>query len=279
MKKALIIICSIVVVLLVAGAIYIRPMYQRFIAVEAQDYGTGLTVFIGGGGNSIMLVSADGKEALLVDPKMGPGAKKMKAAVKAERITIVNTHSHSDHAAGNILYPGAKIIAGAYTKEQWALDSENSRYPDITLRPGNEMKMRIGDETVILRNMGRAHTMNDMVVYLEKRGLLVAGDLVFMDMHPVLFGRSGSSATLWIGVLDDLRGRYDVKILVPGHGGVSDGSALAVMKDYFISMGASVGDPAKQSELKKKYSGYYSLPGMSDFDRTLAYIAKEGFGR
>jgi glyoxylase-like metal-dependent hydrolase (beta-lactamase superfamily II) len=166
-------------------------------------------------------------------------------------------------------------IAGEYSKEQWNVDSGNSRYPDVLLKVGEEKVIQIGKEKAHIRNMGQAHTMNDLVVYFENRKLLATGDLIFFKTHPVLMAKSGSSVKLWIRALDDLYNRYNVKTLVPGHGKVSDRTALIGVKDYFVSIGDSIGKPEKQAELKKKYKDYFSLPFMSGFDRTLKYIENE----
>jgi glyoxylase-like metal-dependent hydrolase (beta-lactamase superfamily II) len=279
MKKALIIIVSIIVVVLAIGVILLRPVYQKLIAVETIKYDPQLTIYTGGGGNSIVLTSEDGTKALIVDTKMGGAAKDLKNSVKAGEIIIASTHSHSDHTGGNSLYPSAKIIAGAYTREQWDIDSGKSRYPDVLLKAGEEKIIRIGTEKVHIRNVGPAHTMNDLVVYFENRKFLAAGDLIFLDMHPALLTKSGSNVKLWIGALGDLYNRYNVKTLLPGHGKVSDRTALIVMKDYFVSIGDSIGNPEKQAELKKKYKDYFSLPFMSGFDKTLKYIENEKKGR
>jgi glyoxylase-like metal-dependent hydrolase (beta-lactamase superfamily II) len=275
MKKTLIIIALIVVVIIAIGGICFRPFYQKFFAVETITYDPQLTIYIGGGGNSIVFTSEDGAKALIVDTKMKGAAKDLLKSVKAGEIIIVNTHSHYDHSGGNSLYPSAKIIAGAYTREQWNIDSDKSRYPDILLKSGEEKVIRIGSEKVHIRNMGQAHTLNDVVVYCENRKLLATGDIVFLDMHPALLTKSGSNVKLWVGVLNDLYSRYNVKILVPGHGKVSDRNGLVAMKDYFVSIGDSIGNPEMQTVLKKKYKDYFAIPFMSGYDKTMKFIENE----
>jgi len=201
---------------------------------------------------------------------------KISETVKATDITIVNTHAHFDHTGGNSLYPSAKIISGAYTNEQWDKEAKKtSRYPDVALKSGEEKVINVGSEIVHIRNMGRAHTWNDVVVYCEKRKLLVTGDLVFIDMHPAVYAKSGANVASWIGVLDSLSKQYEIKTLIPGHGKFSDQSALATMKDYFVSIGDAIGKPEKQAELKKKYKDYFSLPFVFSFRNTTKFIEKE----
>ena len=276
MKKFLLILILLIVACLAVGGFYYGKIKQQFVKVETVQIDPQLTVYLGGGGNSIVLISEDGSKALVVDTKMKKAAEKLRETVKASDITIVNTHAHFDHTGGNSLYPSAKIISGAYTAEQWNNESKKtSRYPDVVLKTGEEKVINVGSEIVHVRNMGRAHTWNDVIVYCEKRKLLVTGDLVFIDMHPALYAKSGASVASWIGVLDSLSKQYEIKILIPGHGKISDQSALATMRDYFVSIGDAIGKPDKQADLKKKYQDYFSLPCIFSFRNTTKFIEKE----
>lgn len=275
MKKNLIIAGCIIVVLFCVAGISFRKIYRQFIAVETVHYDPQFTIYCGGGGNSIVLTSEDGSRALVVDTKMAGAARKLRGEVTAKDIIVVNTHVHRDHIGGNMLYPDAKIISGAYTQEQWKANANNNRYPDETIKPGEEIIQQIGTETVHIRNMGQAHTWNDVVVYCENRKLLVTGDIVFIARHPVLFTKTGANVASWVAVLDSLDNRYQVTALVPGHGKVSDQRALLTMKDYFVSIGEAVGSPEKQAALKQKYKAYSAIPGMASLEKTLAFIENE----
>jgi glyoxylase-like metal-dependent hydrolase (beta-lactamase superfamily II) len=279
MKKKTLFIAGVPLLVIVVCGLFMSIGYQKFMSLDAVEYDPELEILLGGGGNSIVLTSEDGAKALVVDTKMGSAAKKMSRRVKAKEIVVVNTHCHHDHIGGNARYPNAKIIAGAYTKEAWAKAAGKSRYPDETVNVGEEKIVQVGSEAVHIRNMGQAHTSNDVVVYLEKRKMLVAGDVVFIKIHPVLFGRSGCSVASWIGVLDSLCNRYEIRALVPGHGGVSDKNALLTMKEYFTSIGNALADPQKLAALKKKYNNYSSVPGMSGFGKTVAFVESERNGK
>ena len=276
MKKVLKVAGLLIIVAIAAGGIYLWQSYQSFMKVDTIQYDPQLTIYLGGG-NSVVLTSEDGSAALVVDTKMRGAAEILREKVKAKDITIVNTHDHVDHVSGNPLYPQAKIIAGVYTKQQWLDDAGKAiRYPDITLKIGEEKVLKIGSETVHIYNMGRAHTWNDVVVYFENRKLLVTGDLVFNNTHPAVLPKSGTKIALWIGALEALSKKYSVKTLVPGHGPVADKKALVVMKDYFVAVGDAIGNKEKQKVLKEKYKNYISFPpGMFSVSNTLKFIEQE----
>ena len=275
MKKLLKVIGILIVAAIAAGGIYLWQSYQGFMKVETIQYDPQLAIYVGGG-NSVVLTSEDGSAALVIDTKLRGAAEILREKVKAKDITIVNTHDHFDHVGGNPLYPQAKIIAGAYTKQQWLDDAgKASRYPDITIKIGEEKVLKIGSETVHIYNMGRAHTWNDVVVYFENRKLLATGDLVFNNMHPAVLPKSGTKVASWINVLDALSKKYSIKTMVPGHGPVADQNAFVLMKDYFVAVGDAIGNKEKQKVLEEKYKNYVSFPGMFSISNTLKYIEQE----
>jgi len=275
MKKRFIIPIAVALIFLAAGAFFARKAYRQYMTIETIQIDPHCTIYLGGGGNSLGLTSDDGKKTLLIDTKMGIAAKELKKEITSSEVILVNTHNHRDHVEGNSLYIKAQLIAGAYTPQQWFQGSKNARYPDETIKPGEEKILTIGSETVHVRNMGQAHTTNDLIVYCRRRKLLMTGDIVSLGTHPVLFTKSGCDIEKWTAAIDSLYNRYDITTLVPGHGKVTDRSGLAAMKEYFVSIGAAIGKPETQAQLRKKYKDYFSIPGMSSFDKTLRFIEKQ----
>lgn len=273
MKKWLLIISAFIVAALAAGGVY---FWYTFYVVHTITYDSQLTIYWGGAsGNSMVLVSEDGSKALVVDTKEKEDAKDLRKTVTAKDVIVVNTHSHYDHALGNILYPKATVIGGAYSKAQWASDSRGSRYPDETIAPQEEKTIKIGSETVHIYNTGRAHTWNDIVVYCENRQVLVSGDLIFHNFHPVLYSRNGTQVGAMIKVLEMLPEKYRIKTVIPGHGTVGDVSIITGMRDYFVQIKDAIDSADKLEKLNKKYASYISIPNMTSFDNTVNFVKNE----
>jgi cyclase len=278
MRRIWLWIWSLLALLLVALGIFLGPTLARFVSVAKVNLDPQLKVFIGGGGNSLVLTSEDGKDVLVVDTKIGPAAKRLKKYVDSlgpdTRVTVVNTHDHPDHAGGNELYPRARIVAGNYSDAEW-LKVVGDRLPDERIPAGAEKTLSIGSETVRLFNLGQAHTSNDVVVYLVNRKLIHTGDLVFHHWHPVLRADSGAHVRKWIRALETMLNNFDIQRVVPGHGSLVDRGGIQEMHDYFSAVYAAAGDKQKLAALREKYRDYFSLTGMSDFDKTAGFIEQE----
>jgi cyclase len=233
-----------------------------------------LAIYPGGGCNSVVLTSEDGKEVLIVDTKWFQSAKELRAVIKAPTITIINTHFHLDHARGNKLYPSASVISGETNWKQWDIDTGHSKRPDTALKPGEKINLQMDDETIVATAMGKAHSINDVVVYFKKRKLLAVGDLVFIDMHPVLLD-TNSNVACWRRTLDTLETDFEIEKLVPGHGKTADRDSIADMRHYFSSIADAIGNPDELSKLRQVYKSYRTFPVLAGFKRTVSYLRKE----
>lgn len=279
MKKFLTLLSALIVMFVLYIGISYGPGMTIFLSLREEPLDDHLMAFIGYGGNSIVLSSVDKSQVLIVDTKMAGGAKKLYTYILGSapdaRVTIVNTHFHGDHTMGNKKFPGAQIIAGAYKPEEWVKASGMDRLPDMMLKVGDEQVFTFGDDIVHVRNVGRGHTWNDVVVYLQKRKLLITGDLVFNGWHPALFAKDGGNVQSWTNALGTLLASYDIKTVIPGHGSITDSTAIEAQKNYFTSISDAVGNQAQLEEVKKRYKGYFSLPGGTSMKRTIKFIRSE----
>jgi glyoxylase-like metal-dependent hydrolase (beta-lactamase superfamily II) len=143
------------------------------------------------------------------------------------------THYHTDHFYGvrALKEAGAVIIAHPWSDEYLADDASKRMHtarleilgerllrgtkligPDITT--SSSMTIKMGGEIFEIHHWCRAHTDGDLVVWMPKRKILFAGDLVFGGRVPFL--GSGNSRT-WLLCLEKIK-ELSPEILLPGHG-------------------------------------------------------------
>jgi cyclase len=242
-------------------------------AIEAVKLDPQMTVYLGGGGNSVVLQSQDRKKAIVVDTKYFSGSRLLRQEVTASDITLINTHFHLDHARGNRLYPEALVVSGETNWRQWNFDTAHSKRPDRVLRAGEQANSTFDDETVRVVDLGRAHSPNDLIVLFEKRKVLVAGDLVWVNMHPVLLD-GNTNVESWIGFLDKMEREYDIETVIPGHGAIAAKTAISEMKEYFHSIRQALGQRAELKRLKQKYGNYRTFLIFGSFHRTVEILRK-----
>jgi cyclase len=270
MKKALA-ITGLVIAALIAGLYFVMaPALKAMSKTAVYVADKNLTIITGGGGNSAVYVSPDKSSIIIVDTKMGGGArilKKFTDSINPEaKVTIINTHDHPDHTGGNKFYPNADIITGTCdTAKPGALKG-------TLIKAGEALVIKTADDIIEVRNMGNAHSFADTTVYFRNRKLLMTGDLVFNKWSPVLRKQGGADVDKWTADLDYLMKNYDIKTAVPGHGEVSDVKILQAQKTYFEEIKAAVNDPVKLAALKEKYAGYNHIPIFTGFDQTVKFI-------
>jgi len=140
------------------------------------------------------------------------------------------------------------------------------------MMPGEETVLSFDGETIRVSCVGKAHSLSDSIVFFEERKLLMAGDLVWENMHPVLIG---SDVTSWRRVLNTLEKGCLAEVIVPGHGNITDMKAITKMAGYFDSIAAAVGDPDRMVGLKRQYNSYYQFPLFSGVGAVARLIKRE----
>jgi glyoxylase-like metal-dependent hydrolase (beta-lactamase superfamily II) len=220
-----------------------------------------------GRSNAGLIASAENDGSLLVDTLFDLSltadmlAALRRATPAAERITtVVNTHANGDHCYGNALVAGVEIVASAATASEMdelpaaTLAAFMQAAPDLgvageylldifgeyhfdgiehvppTRTFTGELELTVGNRPVRLIDVGPAHTGGDVVVHVPDAGVLFTGDILFHGGHPIVW--AGPVAN-WIAACDRLLALDGVETVVPGHGPVTDLSAVAALEGYF----------------------------------------------
>ena len=269
---------GILVLAAIGGAlymIYLRPFMQKMEQTNIIKYDTELTLVMGGGGNSGVLISDS--LVIVIDTKQYEAAEQMAQMVKElagnKPVLVVNTHYHPDHTKGNKFYKGQSIIAGGnYTKEFWIKNASEETLPTEWLK--SKMDIKMGDDTVTLYNFGKnAHTASDVFVYLHKRKMLFGGDVILNKQAPVLFGTA--SADGYLEAFDALPKMFDIQKVVPGHGEIGGIEIISNFKQYFIDMETAATDDSKKDELVAKYKDWNQVPFLMSPGATISALKKK----
>jgi cyclase len=229
---------------------------------QLQKIAPGVHAWIGIGGdsNAGAIETRDGLVVIDAQQNRALGEKfrdALKTSIGAPVRTVVNTHFHLDHVAGNVAF-GAPIVAHDKTRQlleselgsmrpqgvevsdtmakirmffggnfeqlvpederQWFIDRVGASKPLTILGPTDTFKDRLEFElpsdTLHLEYWGPAHCDGDLVIYLEKAGVVFMGDLFFHERFP-WFGDCDLNG--WIASLDRIL-RMDMIAVIPGHG-------------------------------------------------------------
>lgn len=200
-----------------------------------------------------------GKSWLVIDS--GPTylyAKEAYSAMKKIKNTpvshVINTHVHDDHWLGNGFYLslGANILGSFEFKNHVNIFQTTRMARRISPEayastvPAIPLHLIHGDETLNIGSMKieviyvdyKAHTQNDLFVYIPKIKTLFGGDLIFNDRLPSL--RDGNIKG-WIKALDKIK-KMDVKTVVGGHGELTKSTALEMTYSYLTQLRTKVQD-------------------------------------
>jgi cyclase len=234
-----------------------------------HDLGRGRYAYLqpdGSWGWSNAGLIVDGDANLLVDtlfdvPLTREMLDTMRDAVPAAKAikTLVNTHANGDHTFGNQLVKGAEMIATKSTADEmldrppsviaetirnrnelgegaqflYEVMGRHFQFEDIVYTMPNrtfdeKLTLKVGDKRVELLHVGPAHTRGDTLVYVPDDKMVFAGDIMFVGGHPVIWaGPVGN----WIKACDLILS-WDVDVVVPGHGAITDKSGVRRFKGY-----------------------------------------------
>jgi cyclase len=274
LKKILLYLGGSIIVGMVVLIILMYPFYHFFFTQVTTIIDKNLAVMSGGGNTGILVTDS---AVVVIDTKMGSMAKKLFKLAKEKagdkKIIVINTHFHGDHIYGNKYFKGCPIYIGGYDIAFARENIEAENMPTVFVN--DSLVLPLGNETLVLVNMGQGHTYDDLVVYLQNRKLLFTGDLVFNKINPALMKESGCDVNKWKAALEKLQGRWNIQSVVPGHGNTSGPDLISKMKQYFTDFQQAASDPAKTDEIITRYKDWRKMPTMASPRKTVRFIQGE----
>jgi len=233
-----------------------------------HDVGTGVYAYLqpdGSWGWSNAGLVVDGEASLLVDTLFDKHltadmleTMRDAASAAAHIDRVVNTHANGDHCYGNELVADAEIWAssacaeemkelppeqmaafvknadqfgkgGAFLIEAFgAFDFEGIRFTPANRTFDGEKTLSVGDKSVVLLEVGPAHTRGDILVHVPDDGVVFTGDILFIEGTPIMWEGPIEN---WIRACDRIV-ELNAPVVVPGHGPITDAKGALAVRGY-----------------------------------------------
>lgn len=194
--------------------------------------------------------------------------------------TIYVTHGHADHyfGIGELLkqFPEARAVAlpNVITWIQENVDMQTSQWDllfgdktvkcDVIPEPLESLELKIDEVVANVIEVEQADINPTSIVHIPETGVVVAGDAVYNEIHPMLGLSSPEEWRKWIATID-LVESLDPTMIVAGHKRPdSDDRAVRTMLDttraYIEDFAAAYEQSASAEELiaimERKYPGH-----------------------
>lgn len=265
--------------------LYQAPAADAPKVIEVDKLKDNLYVLKGGGGNTAAFITASG--VVLVDTK-NPGwgqplLDKVKTLTDKPVTTIINTHTHFDHAGGNGEFdPTVEVITHDNTKtymEQgnpvYGLQSgpqknifkENGGkgMPKRTFK--DTLTVGSGAEQIDLLHFGPAHTGGDAFVIFRAHRAMHVGDTMPTRDLPIMDKNNGGSGIGYAGTMAKASAAPNVDTIINGHNPTTTTPADLKLFSEFVAdfvkfvqdakqAGKTVDDVVAGWKVPEKYTGY-----------------------
>lgn len=218
------------------------------VEIRTEKVAEGLYVLFGLGGN--VAVSVGDQGVLIVDdmfPELHPKLVAAIAAVGGQDGVdfAINTHWHFDHAQGNLAFgpAGAWIVAQSNSREKLVQGAEidtvsmqfrQDPYPrdaQAVISFDERIRFHLNGRDIELLHAGPAHTEGDAAVIFERAGaarVVHMGDVFNHSGYPFIDAGNGGSIDGMIAFCKAVLAEVGPDaIVIPGHGEIVDGRALA----------------------------------------------------
>lgn len=252
-------------------------------AGELVDMAGPVRAWISGGGRSNATLVGSDDLIICIDSLHAPSLARQVRTASEEQFgrspdLTVYTHFHGDHIIGAEAMGSSLIVSHRNARSflMTAGEAERARQAsgnadladeilaaDVLLPQAvfdETMEIHVGDAVMDLRYVGPAHTDSDIVCHVPESGVLIAGDVVFAGVLPVL---RDADVRGWIQALERL-GELDIERVVPGHGSVSDRSSLSEMRELLVFVSSRTWDGLSRGNEVEEILADLSLPAPFD---------------
>jgi glyoxylase-like metal-dependent hydrolase (beta-lactamase superfamily II) len=244
------------------------------------------------GGNSTLIATKDASALIDTKQAVVAPALRREALTKTAAIVqVFNTHHHFDHAGGNALFSrdaalsahpkACERIAGmrasftAQLKQQIkaleeaevagakqaaedakAFEKSIAELKEDAWTPKpikTEDVKNVAGKKVEVHHVGPGHTDNDVFYFFPDDNVLIAGDLVFNNLHAYYDKDGGASSAGWMKSLERIVHLCDSKtVVVPGHGDIGDLETVKKQMKYFEDVRALVEKALKDGKPREE---------------------------
>ena len=223
------------------------------VEIRTEQVADGLYVLFGLGGNVAVSVGQQG--VLIVDDMFPELQPKIDAAIRAVGggpvDFAINTHWHFDHAQGNLAFgpAGTWIVAQRNSRRQMiegatvdtvSVQFRQEPYPlaaQAVISYEDTMSFHLNGSEILLVHAGPGHTAGDTAVIFREANAVHMGDVFNHSGYPFIDAGSGGSID---GMISFCRAIYAEMgpdaIVIPGHGEITDGRALAAYTDMLSAV-------------------------------------------
>jgi cyclase len=244
------------------------------------------------GGNSSVLLG-DGAVLIDTKyPALSQAVRREAGSFGKGLAAVINTHHHADHTGGNLAFTpdlpvlahpgtGARVLAqlqryvdgipgdaDRVTKmtdeaakpvaaEAQAMVEQAGQLRAEQFAPTKaidlDTDLDLGGVRLRASHGGPAHTDNDIAIFVPGANVLVAGDLVFRQLHPFLDRSSGGVSAGWIRTLEALDAMCDDQtVVIPGHGRAAGRVALREQADYLRALGELMSAAVREGKTREE---------------------------
>ena len=303
MRRLLLLISIVCVLPGAAGAEFEYSMQARAVADNVYAIVTptrDLPSPANGGwnSNSAFVVTNDG--VLLFDSGsstgIGRAIRQTIAGVTPQPVRwIVNSHAHGDHWLGNAAFADSVEQVFASAEVTMAIETGGSawvgRFDAMTdgvtgdspiLVPDSiveqPMELSLGGEEIRFMLSGGSHSPGDLMLWLPRQQVLIAGDVIYSDRMP---STNAGDLRQWIETLAVLQ-QLQPRVVVPGHGAVTDVSGVdrlhALLSELWAAVAAGVDEGLSDFEMLPRVSEALAdfepfYPGLGDkLKRDLSHV-------